>query len=314
MTFDEHTDNGYQTGFVALVGRPNVGKSTLINQIIGEKVAITSPIAQTTRNRLRAIFTTNHAQMILVDTPGIHKPHHLLGERLVKSARAAIGEVDILLLLFEANHPPGRGDEFIIKLLKQQKRPVLVALNKSDLINKADYLKIEKAYRRLFEEFSWPVFTCSGLKGDGCEDLKNALIKELPIGRQLYPQDMISDQPEKVIISELIREQVLMNTREEVPHSVAVSIDRLEERSSGKSKKGSNGYTAILATICVERKSQKGILIGKEGSMLKKIGQEARLQIQKMIDGAVYLELFVKVVSDWRSKPSRLTELGYEVK
>ena len=298
----------YRSGFIALIGRPNVGKSTLVNQLVGEKVAITSPVAQTTRNRLRAILTTDEAQLILVDTPGIHKPHHLLGERLVRSARSAIGEVDQVLLLLEGCEAPGRGDAFIVQLLRQQSLPVQVLLNKWDLVPLEQKDAAEAAYRELLVETNWPVHRCSALSGDGCPELVKAMSCLMPEGPQLYPADMVSDQPERLLMGELIREQVLLNTREEVPHSVAVSIDRVEEMPA---KGKGNGRTAVLATVLVERKSQKGILIGKGGAMLKTIGQGARLQMQTLIDGPVYLELFVKVVPDWRSKPARLAELGY---
>ena len=302
------TPPGFRSGFVALIGRPNVGKSTLVNQLIGDKIAITSPVAQTTRNRLRAILTTDDAQLILVDTPGIHKPHHLLGERLVRSARSAIGEVDQVLLLLEGNEAPGRGDAFIVQLLRQQPLPVQVLLNKWDLVPLEQKDAAEAAYRELLVETNWPVHRCSALSGDGCPELVKAMSCLMPEGPQLYPADMVSDQPERLLMGELIREQVLLNTREEVPHSVAVSIDRVEEMPA---KGKGNGRTAVLATVLVERKSQKGILIGKGGAMLKTIGQGARLQMQTLIDGPVYLELFVKVVPDWRSKPARLAELGY---
>ncbi len=312
MSLKEQIPKDYRSGFVALIGRPNVGKSTLVNQLVGEKVAITSPVAQTTRIRLRAIVTTSKAQLIMVDTPGIHKPHHLLGERLVKSARSTIGEVDVVLLLLDGSQLPGKGDNYIINLLKQQKLPVVVVLNKWDLVGNEQSQKREKLYRDFLRQSSWPVFRCSALKGDGCLDLPKVLTEYLPLGPQLYPPELRSDQPEKILLAELIREQVLLHTREEVPHSVAVSIDRVEEIPSKKKKPNSKNHTALLATILVERKSQKGILIGKAGSMLKTIGKEARFQIQALIDGPVYLELFVKVVPDWRSKPARLAELGYE--
>ncbi|MEC8732534.1 MAG: GTPase Era, partial [Cyanobacteriota bacterium] len=256
----------YRSGFIALIGRPNVGKSTLVNQLVGEKVAITSPVAQTTRNRLRAILTTEVAQMVLVDTPGIHKPHHLLGERLVKSARSAIGEVDLVVLLLEGCERPGRGDAFIVNLLQQQSLPVLVALNKWDKLAEEHRSEAEEAYAALLQETNWPVHRCSALSGDGCAELTAAMAAQLPLGPQLYPPEMVSDQPERVLLGELIREQVLLHTREEVPHSVAVTIDRVEELpAKGKGA----GRTAVLATVLVERKSQKGILIGKGGAMLK---------------------------------------------
>ena len=302
------TPEDFRSGFVALIGRPNVGKSTLVNRMVGEKVAITSPVAQTTRNRLRAIVTTDAAQLVLVDTPGIHKPHHLLGERLVQSARSAIGEVDLVLLLLEGCERPGRGDAFIVNLLREQRLPVLVALNKWDRVPDGQEDSAEQTYRDLLTGTDWPMHRCSALEGDGCGDLATAMARCLPQGPLLYPPEMVCDQPERVLLAELIREQVLLQTREEVPHSVAVTIDRVEEMpAQGKGQ----GRTAVLATVLVERKSQKGILIGKGGSMLKTIGQGARLQMQTLIDGPVYLELFVKVVPDWRSKPQRLNELGY---
>lgn len=300
----------FRSGFVALIGRPNVGKSTLLNQLVGQKVAITSPVAQTTRNRLRAILTTPAAQLILLDTPGIHKPHHLLGERLVQSARGAIGEVDVVLLLVDASQPAGRGDGFIVDLLRHSRIPVHVALNKSDRVG-ADAEDLAATYRELLADggdrpVTWPLHPCSALNGDGCQALVEALAADLPPGPLLYPADTVSDQPEQLLLAELIREQVLTLTREEVPHSVAVRIERIvEEEAKGKVR------TAVLATVLVERSSQKGILIGKGGQMLKAIGQGARLQMQKVFDGPVYLELFVKVVPNWRSHPGRLAELGY---
>jgi GTP-binding protein Era len=299
---------GFRSGFVALVGRPNVGKSTLLNQLVGEKVAITSPVAQTTRNRLRAILTTPAAQLVLVDTPGIHKPHHLLGERLVQSARGAIGEVDVVLLLVDGSQPAGRGDGFIVDLLAGSRTPVHVALNKHDLVDPAEAEALAQSYRALLDgngerpPLSWPLHPVSALTGAGTEALVEALAADLPEGPHLYPPDAVNDQPEQLLMAELIREQVLNHTREEVPHSVAVQIERIVDDGP---------RTAVLATVLVERSSQKGILIGKGGRMLRDIGSGARLQMQKLIDGPVYLELFVKVVPNWRRNASRLAELGY---
>ena len=312
---------GFRSGFVALVGRPNVGKSTLLNQLVGEKVAITSPIAQTTRNRLRAILTTPEAQLVLVDTPGIHKPHHLLGQRLVQSARGAIGEVDVVLLLVDGSQPAGRGDGFIVDLLRHSRVPVHVALNKHDLVDPERAEELAASYRALLAgpdpdgsgeagdapsrssaPLDWPLHPVSALTGEGTEALVAALAADLPEGPHLYPPEAVSDQPEQLLLAELIREQVLTHTREEVPHSVAVQIERIVEDGP---------RTAVLATVLVERSSQKGILIGKGGQMLREIGKGARLQMQKLIDGPVYLELFVKVVPNWRRNPSRLAELGY---
>jgi GTP-binding protein Era len=284
-----------------LIGRPNVGKSTLLNQLVGEKVAITSPVAQTTRNRLRAILTTATAQLVLLDTPGIHKPHHLLGERLVQTARNSIGEVDVVLALMDGSVPMGRGDQFVLDLLKQIRQPVLLGLNKQDLINPEEQEELFSSYQDALPDA--PLLPFSATTGDGCSALVEALEPLLPLGPMLYPAGTISDQPEKLLLAELIREQVLHLTREEIPHSVAVQIERLEEDGP---------RTAILATVMVERSSQKGILIGKGGAMLKAIGTGARLQMQKVFDGPVYLELFVKVVPHWRQKPGRLAELGYQ--
>jgi GTP-binding protein Era len=305
-------ESPFRSGFVALIGRPNVGKSTLLNQLVGQKVAITSPVAQTTRNRLRAILTTPMAQLVLLDTPGIHKPHHLLGERLVQSARGAIGEVDVVLMLVDASQPAGRGDGFIVELLRHCRAPVHLALNKSDRVG-ADADDLAKTYRELIESGTrqpcdWPLHPCSALTGQGCSDLVEALAADLPPGPMLYPAEAVSDQPEQLLLAELIREQVLSLTREEVPHSVAVRIERIVEDDAPPPARG---RTAVLATVLVERSSQKGILIGKGGQMLKAIGQGARLQMQKVFDGPVYLELFVKVVPNWRRHPGRLEELGY---
>jgi GTP-binding protein Era len=289
---------------VALIGRPNVGKSTLLNQLVGKKVAITSPVAQTTRHRLRAILTTDDAQLVLLDTPGIHKPQHLLGERLVRSARSAVGEVDLVLLLMDGSAPAGRGDAFIVDLLRQAGTPVQVALNKSDRTG-ADADDLAATYRALMPD--WPLHRCSALTGTGCGELVTALSAALPEGPLLYPADAVTDQPETVLLAELVREQVLRHTREEVPHSVAVAIERIETMEG----KGPAQRTAVLATVLVERDSQKGILIGQGGRMLRTIGQGARLQMQKLFEGPVHLELFVKVVPNWRRHPGRLAELGY---
>jgi GTPase len=291
---------GFRSGFVALIGRPNVGKSTLLNQLVGEKVAITSPVAQTTRNRLRAILTTETAQLVLLDTPGIHKPHHLLGERLVQSARRAIGEVDVVLLLVDGSEPAGRGDGFIVELLLHLRAPVHLALNKNDLVDPERAEELAQSYAELVP--GWPLHTVSALNGAGTSELVAALAADLPEGPHLYPPDAVSDQPEQLLLAELIREQVLHHTREEIPHSVAVQIERIVDDGP---------RTAVLATVLVERSSQKGILIGKGGRMLKEIGSGARQQMQKLIDGPVYLELFVKVVPNWRRSAARLSELGY---
>ena len=281
------TPDGFRSGFVALIGRPNVGKSTLLNQLVGEKVAITSPVAQTTRNRLRAILTTETAQLVLLDTPGIHKPHHLLGERLVQTARNSIGEVDVVLALMDGSVPMGRGDQFVLDLLQQIRQPVLLGLNKQDLVAAQEQAELIASYQAALPLA--PLFPFSATSGEGCAALVAAMAELLPPGPMLYPAGTISDQPERLLLAELIRDQVLHLTREE-----------------------DGPRTAVLATVMVERSSQKGILIGKGGAMLKAIGTGARLQMQKVFDGPVYLELFVKVVPHWRQKPGRLAELGYQ--
>eukprot|EP00457_Paulinella_chromatophora_P003497 gb/GEZN01003505.1/.p1 GENE.gb/GEZN01003505.1/~~gb/GEZN01003505.1/.p1 ORF type:complete len:592 (+),score=91.73 gb/GEZN01003505.1/:260-2035(+) len=302
------TPTNFRSGFVALVGRPNVGKSTLLNHLVGQKVAITSPVAQTTRNRLRAILTTDTAQLILLDTPGIHKPQHLLGSRLVKTACSSIGEVDLVLFLVDGSDFAGKGDRFVADVLRKCTVPVLLAMNKADLIKPAQKEALLDSYKKLLQgdgeqpPLDWPMYSVSAYTGQGTKELVAAMEAILPEGPLLYPPDAVSDQPERLLFGELIREQVLALTREEIPHSVAVIVDRVVDDGP---------RTAILATVLVERSSQKGILIGKSGAMLKEIGTNARQQMQKVIDGPVYLELFVKVEPRWRSNPIQLAELGY---
>jgi len=300
--------NNYKSGFVTLLGRPNVGKSTLINKLIGEKITITSPIAQTTRNKLKGILTTKSGQIIFVDTPGVHKPHHLLGKILVKNAKSAINGVDMVALVLDSSVEPGRGDEYIKDFLVENKTEFIVVLNKWDLVNKEfKSLRLDQ-YRKVFGT-SKKFQIVSASEGDGCSELIDVILNLLPRGPMLYEEDTLCDQPLDTLLSDLVREQVLINTREEVPHSVAVKIEKIKEikRENGKN------FTAILAAIIVERTSQKGILIGKRGSMLKTIGQTARSNMYKLINGPVHLELFVKVIPNWRKKESKLMEFGYEV-
>lgn len=294
---------GFRSGFIGIIGRPNVGKSTLMNQMVGQKIAITSPIAQTTRNRLRGILTTPQAQMIFVDTPGIHKPHHQLGEVLVKNAQIAIESVDVVLLVVDSSVAAGGGDRYIVNLLEQSSRPVILGLNKSDQQPPEAQL-LDQGYQEMAEAQGWSIVKFSALTGDGLVDLQAHLTETLELGPYYYPPDLVTDQPERFIMGELIREQILLMTREEVPHSVAVVIDRVEEEPT---------ITRVLATINVERPSQKGILIGKGGGMLKAIGTSAREQMQKLIAGKVYLELFVRVQPRWRQSRTRLAEFGYQV-
>lgn len=293
---------GFRSGFIGIIGRPNVGKSTLMNQMVGQKIAITSPVAQTTRNRLRGILTTAEAQFIFVDTPGIHKPHHQLGKVLVNTARTAIQSVDIVLFVVDGSVPAGRGDRYIAELLQQAKAPIILGVNKIDQRSPETALELDDSYRQLAESQNWSVINFSALTGNGLETLKQTLTERLEPGPYYYPPDLVTDQPERFIMGELIREQILTQTREEVPHSVAIAIDRVDEDAD---------ITRILATIHVERPSQKGIVIGKGGSMLKAIGTEARQQIQKLVMGKVYLELFVKVQPKWRQSRTQLAEFGY---
>lgn len=294
---------GFKSGFVAIIGRPNVGKSTLMNQLIGQKIAITSPVAQTTRNRLQGILTTAEAQIIFVDTPGIHKPHHELGKVIVKNALSAIDAVDLVLFLVDSSVEAGGGDRFIVDVLENTDTPVILGLNKSDQ-QPENFLAIDATYAEISEANNWDSIKFSALTGTGLEQLQNLLIANLEPGPYYYPPDLVTDQPERFIMGELIREQILLLTRQEIPHSVAIAVEKVEEEEH---------ITRIYATINVERKSQKGILIGKGGSMLKQIGTAARQQIQKLIAGKVYLELFVKVQPKWRQSRLRLAELGYKI-
>ena len=284
-----------------------MGKSTLINKLIGEKITITSPIAQTTRNKLKGILTTKQGQIIFVDTPGVHKPHHLLGEILVRNAKAAINGVDLVILVLDSSEKPGRGDQYIKDFLVVNKIEFIVVLNKWDLVNEAlRELRLEQYKKFLGNNKNFLIVSAS--KGNGCSELIDLVLNLLPKGPKFYDEDTVCDQPLNNLLSDLVREQVLIHTREEVPHSVAVKIEKIREikRNNGKD------FTAILSTIIVERKSQKGILIGKKGSMLKTIGKSARLNMTKLIEGPVHLELFVKVVPNWRKKESRLIEFGFK--
>ncbi|MBD2130622.1 GTPase Era [Microcoleus sp. ZQ-A2] len=298
---------GFKSGFIGIIGRPNVGKSTLMNELVGQKIAITSPVAQTTRNRLRGILTTPEAQMIFVDTPGIHKPHHQLGKVLVQNAQIAIDSVDVVLFVVDGTVEAGGGDRFIVELLTHTQTPVILGINKSDLQSSQSPIQgksIDESYAQLAAPNHWKVTKFSALTREGIEALQQLLIEHLELGPYYYPPDLVTDQPERFIMGELIREQILLLTREEVPHSVAVTIDIVEEDPK---------ITRILATIHVERDSQKGIVIGKGGSMLKQIGSAAREQMQKLIAGKVYLELFVKVVPKWRQSRLQLAEFGYQI-
>ena len=294
---------GFKSGFIAIVGRPNVGKSTLMNHLIGQKIAIVSPVAQTTRNRLQGILTTPEAQIIFVDTPGIHKPHHELGKVLVQNAKIAIKSVDLVLFVVDSSTEAGTGDRFIFDILQRIGTPVILGLNKVDL-QPNNYQFIDDTYADLIADTNWSTVKFSATAGTGTENLQQALINQLETGPYYFPPDLVTDQPERFIMAELIREQILLHTRQEIPHSVAITIEKIEETPT---------LTKVNAAINIERSSQKGILIGKKGSMLKIIGTAARQQIQKLISGRVHLELFVKVEPKWRQSRLRLAEFGYQV-
>lgn len=295
-------ENEFKSGFVSIIGRPNVGKSTYLNRVIGQKIAIMSDKPQTTRNKVQGVYTTNDSQMIFIDTPGIHKPKHKLGDFMMKVATNTLREVDLILFMINAVEGLGRGDEFIIEKLKEVKTPVFLVINKIDQIHPDDLLSIIEQYKSLFDFKE--IIPISALQGNNTEKLLAEIKKYLPAGPQYYPADQITDHPERFIVSELIREKVLHLTREEVPHSIAVLIDKME-------KKSESDVIHVMATIVVERSSQKGIIIGKQGSMLKEVGKRARVDIEHLLGSKVFLELWVKVQKDWRNKINQLRDFGF---
>ncbi len=292
----------FKSGFVSIIGRPNVGKSTLLNRLIGEKLAIISEKPQTTRNKITCILTTEEMQVVFLDTPGMHKPQHKLGEYMVKVSLKALKEVDIVFLVVDANYPPGRGDEYIVGQFREVQTPVFLIINKIDQVKKGSLDRIKEQYQSLCD---FPEVICiSALQGDNLVILLDRLAQYLPEGYKYYPDDMITDQPERFVVSELIREKILELTREEVPHSVAVEVEEMKEREN-------KNLIYISATIFVERQSQKGIVVGREGKLLKEIGTKARQDIESLLGSKVYLELWVKVKKDWRNKKEQLKNLGY---
>lgn len=292
----------FKSGFVAIVGRPNVGKSTFMNYVLGQKIAIMSDKAQTTRNKIQGVYTKDNAQIVFLDTPGIHKPKHELGEFMVKSAYSALKEVDAVLFMVNVSEKRGPGDDFIIEKLKGIKTPIFLVLNKIDLVTPEVLLERVESYKDALD-FSG-VFPISVLQGNNVNELMEALIEALPEGPQYYPADQITDHPEYFVVSELIREKILQLTQEEIPHSVAVTVDKMQKDEFDK--------VHVYANIIVERKSQKGIIIGKGGRLLKEIGTRARRDIQQLLGNKVYLELWVKVEKDWRKRKSNLQEYGYK--
>ncbi|MEK4147284.1 GTPase Era [Robertmurraya sp. FSL W8-0741] len=301
MTNVEETRQ-HKSGFISIIGRPNVGKSTFLNRVIGQKIAIMSDKPQTTRNKVQGVLTTNDAQLIFIDTPGIHKPKHKLGDFMMKVAQNTLKEVDIVLFMVNAEEGYGRGEEFILEKFKSVKTPIFLVINKIDKIHPDQLLTLIESYkeRHPFAE----VIPISALEGNNVETLLEQIKKYLPEGPQFYPADQVTDHPERFIVSELIREKALHLTREEIPHSLAVVIEKMERRED-------SDVVHVMATVIVERDSQKGIIIGKQGSMLKEIGKRARIDIENLLGTKVFLELWVKVQKDWRNKMTQLRDFGF---
>ncbi|MCD8905185.1 GTPase Era [Staphylococcus chromogenes] len=293
--------NEYKSGFVTIIGRPNVGKSTFVNRVIGHKIAIMSDKAQTTRNKIQGVMTTNDAQIIFLDTPGIHKPKHKLGDYMMKVAKNTLSEIDAVMFMVNVNEDIGRGDEYIMEMLKTVKTPVFLVLNKIDLVHPDALMPKIEAYQK-YMDFT-EIIPISALEGLNIEHFINVLKSYLPEGPQYYPDGQISDHPEQFVVSELIREKILETTTEEIPHSIGVNVERMIQESEDRVR--------VEATIYVERDSQKGIVIGKGGKKLKTIGQRARRDIEHLLGSKVYLDLWVKVQKDWRNKSSFIKQMGY---
>jgi len=291
----------YKSGFVTIIGRPNVGKSTLMNQIIGQKIAIMSDKPQTTRNKIHGVYTTENAQIVFLDTPGIHKPNSKLGDYMMKVAHGTLSEVDAVLFLVDVEEGFGGGDRYIIEQLKTIRTPVLLGLNKIDKVHPEQLLPIIQQYKDLYDFAE--IVPVSALLGNNVTPLLEQLIKYLPEGPQYYPADQVTDHPEQFVCAELIREKILNLTREEVPHSIAVAIEDMRVEA--------NGLVRISAVIYVERDSQKGIIIGKQGALLKEIGKRARTDIEALLGSKTFLELWVKVKKDWRNQERVLRDLGF---
>lgn len=295
----------FKSGFVTLIGRPNVGKSTLMNQIIGQKIAITSNKPQTTRNRIQTVFTDERGQIIFLDTPGIHKAKNKLGEYMVNVAERTLKEVDVIMWLVEPTTFIGAGERHIAEQLQKTSTPVLLVINKIDTVKKEELLAVIDTYSKIYDFAE--IIPVSALKGENADHLVEMLFSYLQEGPQFYDEDTITDQPERQIVAELIREKALRSLSDEIPHGIAVSIERMRERKNGK-------IMDIDATIICERDSHKGIIIGKKGSMLKKIGTLARGEIENLLDIQVNLQLWVKVKKDWRDSDFLLKNYGYQDK
>lgn len=292
----------HKSGFISIIGRPNVGKSTFLNRVIGQKIAIMSDKPQTTRNKVQGVLTTNDAQFIFIDTPGIHKPKHKLGDFMMKVAQNTLKEVDVILFMVNAEEGYGRGEEFILEKFKSVKTPIFLVINKIDQVHPDKLLTLIESYKEKYD-FS-EIIPISALEGNNVETLLAQIKNYIPEGPQYYPADQVTDHPERFIVSELIREKALHLTREEIPHSLAVLIDKME-------RKEEKDVVHVMATIIVERDSQKGIVIGKQGKMLKEIGQRARIDIENLLGSKVFLELWVKVQKDWRNKMTQLRDFGF---
>jgi GTP-binding protein Era len=306
-------DTKFKSGFVTLIGRPNVGKSTLMNQLIGQKIAITSDKPQTTRNRIQTVFTDERGQVIFLDTPGIHKAKNKLGEYMVNVAERTMSEVDLVLWLVEPSTFIGAGEQHIAEQLRKVKTPVFLVINKMDLVKKEQLLTFIAAYKDInnFAE----IIPVSALKGENTNVLMEEIYKYMPEGPQYYDEDTVTDQPERQIVAELIREKALRLLDDEIPHGIAVSIDRMKEREEGQGSRASVGdMIDIEATIVCERDSHKGIIIGKGGSKLKLIGTAARKEIENLLDCKVNLQLWVKVKKDWRDSDFLMKNYGYNPK
>lgn len=290
----------FRSGYVSIIGRPNVGKSTLLNALLGEKIAIVTPKPQTTRNKIIGIHNLPYSQIIFIDTPGIHRPKHRLGEAMIKTAREALSEVDLILFMVEA-HRPREGERSVLDLIRKVRIPVFLLINKIDTRKKPEILPVIEEYQHLYPFRE--IIPVSALKQNGLPLLIEKIYEYLPPGPKYYPDELITDQIERFMVSEIIREKIMMMTKEELPHSVAVEVLKWNERN--------DGILTISCNIYIEREGQKAIIIGKGGRMLKAIGTAARIEIEKLLNTKVFLEVWVKVKKDWRDDTRLLQELGY---
>jgi GTP-binding protein Era len=293
--------NEFKSGFVAIIGRPNVGKSTLLNEVIGQKIAIMSDKPQTTRNKIHGVYTNDRMQIVFLDTPGIHKPKSKLGDYMMRTAESTLGEVDAILFLIDVAEGLGGGDKFIIERLANVQTPVILVMNKIDLVHPEALLPIIAVYKDLYNFAE--IIPISAIQGNNVSTLLEQVGKYLSEGPQYYPADQVTDHPEQFVCAELIREKILHSTREEIPHSIAVTIEDMRVED--------NGVVHISAVIFVERDSQKGIIIGKNGALLKEVGRRARHDIERLLGSKTFLELWVKVKKDWRNQERILHDLGY---